>query len=340
MRTPIGVAMAILVACAAVYSFSPRSAPPLAATRIPVDRMQFNTLARSAAGLVAAGELGHIMFSADEGKNWQQATVTPQRYALINQIVFVNGLVGMAVGHEGWILRTEDGGRSWKELAFDKENGTPLMSIAQLPSGHWLAVGAFGRAMQSTDDGKTWTSLVIPGVEDKHLNRIVADPDKKVWLIAGERGLVLRSTDKGESWHIEPPFYDGSFYGAQALDTTHWIIYGMRGNVFHSEDGGVNWTKSRMPAPVSTFASARAADGRLLLVGQGGMLLASSDNGASFQVARRGSLATTLMDIAVLHDGSWLLAADTGLQHQAPIERSAGGAAAQTAALAASGAEK
>lgn len=314
MRTPIGVAMAILVACAAAYSFSPRPTLPLETTRIAVDRMHLNALARSKTGLVAGGELGTLLFSPDEGRTWQPASVTPQRHALITQIVFISDLVGLAVGHEGWILRSEDGGRRWNEIAFDQKNGEPLMSIAELPSGRWLAVGAFGRILQSADQGKTWDRLEIADVGDKHLNRIVAGADRKTWLIVGERGLVLRSTDGGESWTTLPPFYNGSLYGAVQVDDTSWVVHGMRGNVFRSGDGGMRWTRSAMPAPISTFAGARTADGRVVLVGQGSVVLVSSDAGASFQVARKGSLAT-LTDIALLADGSWLLASDAGLQH-------------------------
>lgn len=130
MRVLLGLGMAVIVALSAAYAFSPRSTPALTATRIPVDRMLFTTLARAGATLVAGGELGQILWSADEGKTWQAANVEPRRYALITQIVFEGDKLGMAIGHEGQILRSDDGGKNWKELAFDKENGEPLMSIA------------------------------------------------------------------------------------------------------------------------------------------------------------------------------------------------------------------
>jgi photosystem II stability/assembly factor-like uncharacterized protein len=275
--------------------------------------MQFNTLARSGAGLVAGGELGKIMLSADAGKSWQPARVEPQRHALINQIVFADDKFGMAVGHEGWILRSEDGGRSWHEVHFDQDNGTPLMSVAKLPSGQWLAVGAFGRVLRSDDDGKTWSKSPLPGIEDQHLNRIVAGADPQHWLIVGERGVVLRSSDGGANWSKLPPFYNGSLYGAMPLGADGWIVYGMRGNVYVSNDAGASWTKSQLPAPVSTFASLRAKDGQVLLVGQGGMVLASGNGGASFHIVRRGD-RSTLMDIAPLPGGDWLLASDSGLR--------------------------
>ena len=320
MRTVLGVAMAAIVAIAASYAFSPRATLPLAASAVPMNRMHLNTLVRSGAGLVAGGELGHIMISHDDGASWQAAKLSADRQALITQIVFdKDGMTGMAVGHEGWILGSRDGGLNWQELAFDDTGGEPLMSVARLPSGAWLAVGAFGRALRSDDGGQHWTRMLLAaaGVEDKHLNRIVGSADGRQWLIVGERGLVLRSTDSGASWTPLAPFYNGSLYGAVALDEKTWVVHGMRGNVFRSSDGATTWSKSDMPAPISTFASARTSDGRLLLVGQGSMVLASNDAGASFQVARKGGLAT-LMDIALLADGTWLLPSDFGLQRHNP----------------------
>ena len=317
MHMLVGLAMAAIVAAAAIFSFSPRPTPPLAPWHLPVERMQLNTLARFGQGLVAGGELGHILLSADGGKTWTDAAVTPRRYALINQIVFADERTGMAVGHEGSILRTEDGGKSWREVAFDEQNGVPLMSIAKLPSGQWLAVGAFGRAQRSSDDGKTWEKFKLEGNEDLHLNRLVKGKDAKDWLLVGEHGLVRRSGDGGATWTAVPAFYNGSFYNAAQLDGGTWLVHGMRGNVYRSSDAAAHWTKSEMPAPISTFASARSADGRRLLVGQSSMVLASTDDGATFRIQRRGGL-TTLMDIAVMPDGSWLLPSDFGLQRLDP----------------------
>ena len=332
MRILIGLAMAVIVALSAAYAFSPRATPPLAATRLPVDRMAFTTLARAGSTWVAGGELGHIVWSADDGKTWTEAAVEPRRYAQITQIVFVDDKVGMAVGHEGQILRSDDGGKRWKELAFDKERGEPLMSIARLPSGHWLAVGAFGRALRSADDGKTWERIEIPGVEDKHLNRIVTAADGSRWLILGERGLVLVSTDGGGKWTVVPPFYNGSLYGAAELAGSGWVAYGMRGNAYRAGADAQSWTKAQMPAPISTFGHARPADGSLLLVGQGGIVLRSTDGGATFNIVRGGDRAA-FTDIGLAADGSWVVASDVGLRRIDPR-------GPQTAATAASGAKQ
>jgi photosystem II stability/assembly factor-like uncharacterized protein len=257
VRTAVGVAMAALMAAAASYAFSPRATPPLAASALPMARMQLNSVVRSAAGLVAGGELGSIVVSRDEGVHWQRAALAADRQALITQIAFApDGKTGMAVGHEGWILGTVDGGMSWSELHFDAKNGEPLMSVAMLSARVWVAVGAFGRALRTEDEGVSWAALDLAtaGVEDKHLN---------------------------------------------------------------STDAGASWNKAEVPAPASFFDHAFTGDGRLLLVGQGGLIASSSDGGQHFSLARSGKRAT-LTGILLRPDGSGWLSSVDGLQAYPP----------------------
>jgi photosystem II stability/assembly factor-like uncharacterized protein len=277
--------------------------------------MHLNILVVSKAGLITGGELGILLYSTNQGKDWLPAAVEPQRQALINQVAFApDGLEGMAVGHEGWILRSTDGGLSWKEVAFDENNGEPLMSIAKLPSGQWLAVGAFGRALQSSDEAKSWAPVQLPAsVADKHLNRVVGSADGQKWLIVGERGLVLSSTDRGETWVEMEPFYNGSFYNAIAQADGGWIVYGMRGNVFRVDALGEAWVKADIPAPVSFYGHAIGPDGKVILVGQGGVLATSTDSGRQFSLSRVEGRAS-LTAIEVNTDGQGWIASNAGLQ--------------------------
>lgn len=316
MRTPVGIAMAVLMALGAAQAFAPRETTPLTATRLAVERMQLNTLVASKAGLVTGGELGALLFSTNQGKDWQRAKVSSDRQALITQISFApDGLHGMAVGHEGWILRTSDGGLSWQEVAFDEKNGEPLMSVARLPSGAWITVGAFGRALRSDDQGDHWAPLALPTaiVEDKHLNRIVGLADGKRWLIVGERGLVLHSGDAGQSWSVIEPFYNGSLYNAISLQSGGWLAYGMRGNIFHTDGDQGPWSRSDIPVQSSFYGHAVAADGRLMLVGQGSVIATSTDGGRHFSLSRAQGRAS-LTDLLLLPDGQGWLTSDAGLQ--------------------------
>lgn len=315
MRTPVGLAVAVMMAIGAVQAFAPRQTPPLAATRLAVDHMHLNTLVTSKAGLIAGGELGHLLFSTNWGQEWQSASLPNNRQALINQVFFAaDGLKGMAVGHEGWILRTNDGGLSWTEVAFEEQNGEPLMSIAQLPSGAWITVGAFGRALRSDDDGNTWVRLALPeSVDDKHMNRIVGSADGQQWLIVGERGLVLTSADAGSTWVEVAEFYNGSLYNAIALPKGTWLTYGMRGNIFYSDGINGPWSRSDFPAPVSFYDHAVTADGKVILVGQGSIVATSIDDGRHFQLARVEGGAS-LTGLAINADGKGWLTSNMGIK--------------------------
>lgn len=318
MRLAVGVTVAAMIAAAAAYAISPRHTPPLQHTRIPLEDMQLDTLARSAAGIVAGGELGHILVSGDQGLHWQSAQIATDRHALINQVVFATGRLGIAVGHEGWILRTEDGGLTWREVAFDANGNGPLMSAARVAPGRWIAVGAFGLMMRSDDDGKSWQRFSVDGVGDHHLNRIVGTPDGRHWIVVGERGLVMLSDDAGTNWRIAPPFYNGSFYGAapEPDGADSWLVYGMRGNVFRSMDGGRTWTRAEVPAPASMFGDARTRSGELLLAGQGGIVLGSTDGGAHFSLLRHGTRVT--FTSLLKSPNGWLVASDGGLRAYTP----------------------
>ena len=67
MRVPVGMAMALIVIAASIYSFSPRHVLPLQDSSIPVDRMQLTTIERSKAGLIVAGVVFIQLFSKTAG---------------------------------------------------------------------------------------------------------------------------------------------------------------------------------------------------------------------------------------------------------------------------------
>lgn len=311
MRTSVGIAVSLIVALAGIFAFSHRDTPSLGAHQIPVADMNLTSMTQTDAGLLTAGELGHILISTDQGASWTQATLSEQRYALVTGMHFKDGKTGIAIGHEGWILRTTDGGKSWQEVAFNA-GGEPLLSVNQLPSGTWMAVGAFALTMISDDDGQNWSLLPPPNGTDWHLNGLLPSQDLSTWMILGEAGTLLRSTDGGDSWATVPEFYNGSFYGGLNLDQDTWIIYGMRGNIFRSEDDGNSWTSIGGELPASMFTHRELPNGDILLAGQGGIVLKSEDRGRSFHfVTKSGRMSIT--DIVLLGTGELLMSSDSGL---------------------------
>ncbi|MBP0047451.1 glycosyl hydrolase [Marinobacterium sp. AK62] len=311
MRVTLGIAVSLIVAAAGIFAFSHRDTDPLGPRQIPVTNMNLTSITQTSAGLLSAGELGHILISTDQGKSWTRATLSHQRHALITRLHFTDQNNGLAIGHEGWILRTTDGGNSWQEVAFNP-GGEPLLSVNQLPSGVWMAIGAFGQALVSSDDGRSWSEMPPPNGTDWHLNALLPSEDHRTWLIVGEAGTVFRSTDSGQNWQPIPEFYNGSFYGGFNLAGDVWVIYGMRGNIFRSEDNGATWESVGGKLKASLFAHRQLENGDLLLAGQGGVLLRSEDGGRSFNFLHKGG-RMTVTDLARLDSGELLMSSDRGL---------------------------
>lgn len=316
MRLAVGLTVTAIVAASALYAFSERHTPPLQASASYTQHMNVATLTTSGVGLVAAGEQGHIFYSADGGKTWQDAKMpAKQHYAQINQVSFADANEGIAVGHEGLILRSHDGGKSWEETHFVGDgSGNSINTAARLPDGSWLALGAFGTALRSIDAGKSWEKFTFDSVEDRHFNKIFHSADGQQWMIVGEAGTALKSSDGGQTWNTIAPFYNGSFYGGASLGNDAWLVYGMRGNVYRSTDGGLSWIKSSVPHVFSLLGHYVDDAGAIYLVGLNGTILKSEDGGQIFNEVRRGPQAALL---AMLPDpkGGWLIATEQGVRH-------------------------
>lgn len=310
MRAILGISVSLLVVAAGVYTLSESESPSLGAHRIPVDNMIITSIEQTNAGIITAGELGHILISSNNGQEWTKANISHNRNALITRMQFRDEHNGLAIGHESWILRTDDGGLNWQEVHF--EPGTePLLGIG-LIDNNWMAVGAFGLVLVSYDDGISWVEPYPSLDTDWHLNALIPSIQGDLWLLAGEAGTLFRSVNKGISWEQLPEFYNGSFYGGVNLSNETWLIYGMRGNIFRSEDNGINWEQVYNPIPVSIFSHTLLPDGNLILAGQGGLLMLSEDNGRSFRPVFRGG-RMTLTDIEMLESGELLISSDSGL---------------------------
>ena len=89
-------------------------------------------------------------------------------------------------------------------------------------------------------------------------------------------GLLYRSMDGGRHWQQLDAGYDGSLFGALALDTDTLVTFGLRGNLFLSRDRGDSWQRLVIAGDpgLSLYDAALAGDGEMIAVGAGGIILA------------------------------------------------------------------
>lgn len=342
----------ILAGCAALACILPAAQAPAAAPHPAADVLQtaasatplaqrslINGLGAAGQRLVAVGQRGHILYSDDHGRTWQQARVPVSSDLLA--VHFPTPQLGWAVGHDGVVLHSADGGASWAlqldgrqaarsmqsfyqqmgdarlaeegrrnvELGPDK----PFLDVWFADSQRGYIVGAFGLLFRTEDGGRHWQPLqhLADNPGGLHLNAI--RPVGSVLYVVGEQGLVLRQGAGEERFSALVTPYKGSFFGVVGSGQVV-LAFGLRGNAFRSTDGGQHWSKVETGVPAGLTAGTLLPDGRMVLVSQGGHVLASSDQGASFtRLAARPAHAA-----AVLADGKdgLLIGGARGLRSQ------------------------
>lgn len=287
--------------------------------------------------LVAVGSRGHIVYSDDMGDSWTQAP-SPTRQ-MLTAVDFVDASNGWAVGHDSLILRTRDGGENWEiqyrdptldESRDDQAGGLlerPLMDVWFRDANTGFAVGAYGLFLRTDDGGQNWEELpdLIDNEFGFHYNAMTAVKDTGLFLV-GEMGTMYRSTDFGDTWEtIQDLPYDGSLFGTAGTGRAgEVLIWGLRGNMYRSSDFGDTWDQIRLQTPdgdelQATLSSGQLSeDGKLVVVGVGGVVVISEDNGRTFDVQVRSD-RVALATAAILPTGNLLLLGQRGAVKTGPV---------------------
>lgn len=293
MLSLCGAFSLLLLAAAA-----PAQAAPDGQTRYSIESAKAASnllldITQAGSRLVAAGDRGHILYSDDEGNSWAQAKVPTRQ--LLTAIYFVDDKHGWAVGHDALVLNTTDGGESWAVQYEEREREAPLLDIWFEDAQHGIAVGAYGALIETIDGGQSWDDISerLDNEDGFHLNAITHIQGSGLFVV-GEMGGMFRSADMGETWErVESP-YQGSFFGVVGGSEPGVVVaFGLRGHLFRSADFGNNWDAIELANGNGNALESGLADGSLLrdgriaVVGHGGAVLTSDDQGRSFKLFNR-----------------------------------------------------
>jgi len=185
--------------------------------------------------------------------------------SMLTAVSFADAQHGWAVGHDGVVLATTDGGKSWQRQ-LDGERFNQLQ-VAQF--------------QQLLDD---------PATSEKY------DPDElALWL---DDAMVAAEEGPGMLW------LDVLFTSAK-----RGFVTGAYGSLLTTGDGGQSWQviSHRLPNPDRFHLNALHQDsqGNLWIAGEAGLVLLSTDDGASWQ-AIESPYYGSLFGV-VEHDGEILL---------------------------------
>lgn len=288
-RLPIA-RRAVLVAALALLARPPlRSRPASASERVRwAEQMPLAAHSLLLDGIrredriIAVGERGHVLISADRGLTWTQAQVPAND--VLTAVTAVGRNLAWAVGHGPVVLRSTDGGTTWVRRHLPEVAPEPLLDVWFADERRGVAIGAYGRVMTTEDGGDSWRpGLIDP--REPHANAIVQG-SRQALYVAAEFGMLFKSVDGGRSWiALEPP-HGGSFFGMLALGDA-LLAYGLRGRLVRSTDGGLSWATVETGSADTLLAGLLRHDGTVLLGGVGGTLLISRDGGQTFDAKRR-----------------------------------------------------
>ncbi|WP_169867878.1 WD40/YVTN/BNR-like repeat-containing protein [Pseudomonas rhodesiae] len=272
--------------------------------------------------LVAVGDRGHILYSDDQGATWAQAKVPTRQ--LLTAVFFVDDKHGWAVGHDAQILASTDGGATWTQQYQDLKREAPLLDVWFKDASHGLAVGAYGALLETNDGGNTWEDVSdrLDNEDQFHLNAIAVIKDSGLFIV-GEQGSMFRSSDDGQTWEkLEGP-YEGSLFGVIGTAQPQTLLaYGLRGNLYRSTDFGSNWEQVELEAARGALefglsGATLLEDGSLVVVGNGGSVVVSHDDGQTFSVFNRPD-RISLSAVTAAGNGNLILAGQGGVRVAQP----------------------
>ncbi|MGH8454113.1 MAG: WD40/YVTN/BNR-like repeat-containing protein, partial [Nevskiales bacterium] len=261
------------------------------------------------AGLIAVGERGHVLLSAD-GEKWNQVK-TPTR-ATLNAIDCADASHCWAVGHDAVILKTGDGGKTWVKQNFQPELEKPFLDVMFFDAQHGFVIGAYGLFKETTDGGSSWNEFTADiRAEEWHFNGITRLGNGTL-LLVGETGGIATSTDSGVTWLRQESPYEGTYFAALPIGETGAVIFGLRGNAYISADavkGG--WTKIETSTTQGLLGGTVLPNGDFVMVGNNGMVLRGSAATGQVQ-AIPDPVGKSLSAALVMPSGDLLVLGDTG----------------------------
>ena len=238
----------------------------------------------------------------------------------INAIQMRDGDNGWAVGEDGTLLKTRDGGRSWSAL--DEFTSRHLNDVVFTSDNNGLIVGDAGNAFETTDGGSTWTAVADDLVDDPgfSINGAAQSHHNSVSgfiaiHIVGENqsGLGQVAWKSENTWQTAfleegtPALNDVAFVFNDD-GVSRGIAAGRDRTITRSTNGGFSWINVTLPGEVPAgliFYGVAYDDTNVLVVGQGGVILRSGNDGGTWEMLSAVPTQQNLYSVTLSGDRAW-----------------------------------
>jgi photosystem II stability/assembly factor-like uncharacterized protein len=278
--------------------------------------LSFNSLIFSTPYIVAVGNAGVVLRSADNGANWTRPSsgVTEN----LNAVAMAQDSLGLghlwAVGQNGVFITSSDFGATWNRR--DSGSRAVVYAITGSPSGALYATSNQGSLYHSENNGASWRRDSINGAFNQLYD--ISFTPKGFGLIATNGTSLLQTIDSGRTWQAKA-VSTTQILGVTTTADSIGIAVGANGTMYRTINRGTTWTS------ITTGTSAILYDvdaygPNLIAVGGGGNSLYSNNYGATWTLKAMGTtgqfnrirMATARMAIAVGILGAMRKTTDAG----------------------------
>ncbi len=175
---------------------------------------------------------------------------------------------------------------------------------------HGWMVGELGRIFRTDDGGRTWHRQDA-GTKRPFLAISCLDDGRTAW-IAGKEGIVYATKDAGATWTPQNTGSNRHVFTIRFVTATRGHGAGDFGTMIHTEDGGATWAVAGVPpdvqlpdialdmgvdpGDVNLYALSYADPDHAWLVGEFGIIMASTDGGRTWR-QQHSPVETTLFGV-------------------------------------------
>ncbi|HEY3240392.1 MAG TPA: YCF48-related protein, partial [Acidimicrobiia bacterium] len=254
--------------------------------------MHTSTPRRRRAGLLVAGLLIALVGSSPAlgATDWSRQKTPTQKRLL--DVAFVNANVGVAVGQGGVILGTTDGGATWTERFTPVQSD--LRAVIALPNCEgtqpcFWAGAANGTIIVSTDGGASWCAQTTGTTE--RISGLAAVSNNEV-IAVGTAGTVLRSTtargcDTAAGYQPQPSSTTRILNDVVRMPDGTTVVVGATGTILRQAGTApfaVVSSGTNLDIEAVSLTRGPGAGFTLTAVGETGLVLSSTDSGATWAV--------------------------------------------------------
>ncbi|MGH9751772.1 MAG: WD40/YVTN/BNR-like repeat-containing protein, partial [Blastocatellia bacterium] len=226
-------------------------------------------------GDIDRSEKVFLLMSKDRGANWESGKLRRPPDSILLRMSFANDQVGWAVGETGTIQRTIDGGRAW--TLQETPTSKLLYDVAAIDADQALAVGAGGTILRTVDGGRNWEEQSSEGAQTLRAVHFV--DSKRGWAV-GAKGTILSTVNGGDRWQRQTSDVELNLNDVVFLNTKEASEEGSR------EGPREGW-----------------------IAGDRGLLLHTTDGGATWGSVELGARANLLRLFFIAPDCGWVIGA-------------------------------